>query len=188
MLRTAEETTTATIEISVVGDAAPVAGPTPLPTKRLNRRRKVRREVTRVISKNATTTMKDLAGAGVTTEGHPHGRDVAGLVHPHGRTNRAISLRRKEKSRERSRMIRRRGDPGEDDVPDIGAGLMRNALKAMNKKNEMVIMKEEKREKSVRHRIVAVVVLTADPTGALVERTERGERKTANLSPRMKRL
>lgn len=28
-----------------------------------------------------------------------------------------------------------------------GAGLMRNALKAMNKKNEMVIMKEEKTEK-----------------------------------------
>ena len=108
MLRTAEETTTATIEISVVGDAAPVAGPTPLPTERLNRRR----------------------------------------------------------------MIRRRADPAEDDVPDIGAGLMRNALKAMNKKNEMVIMKEEKREKSVRHRIVAVIVLTADPTGALVERTE----------------
>ncbi|PFX29297.1 hypothetical protein AWC38_SpisGene5940 [Stylophora pistillata] len=111
MLRTAEETTTATIELPVVGDAVPVVGPTPLPTERLNQRR----------------------------------------------------------------MINRRGDPAEDDVPDIGAGLMRNALRAISKKNEMVIMKEEKREKSVRHRILAVIVLTADSIGTLVERTEREE-------------
>lgn len=188
MRRTAEGTTTATIEITVVADAAPVAGLIPLQTERLNLRRKARRQGTRVISRNGTTTMKDHAGAGATTAGHPPGRDVGGPVLLHGITNQVISPRRKEKSRERSRMIRRRDDPVVDDVPDTGAGLMRNALKAMNKKNEMVIMKEEKTEKSVRHRIVAVVVLTADLTGALVERTERGERKTANPSPRMKRL
>ena len=103
-----------------MADAAPVAGLIPLQTERLNLRRKARREGTRVISRNGTTTMKDHAGAGATTAGHPPGRDVGGPVLLHGITNQVISLRRKEKSQERSRMIRRRDDPVVDDVPDTG--------------------------------------------------------------------
>ena len=103
-----------------MADAAPVAGLIPLQTERLNLRRKARRQGTRVISRNGTTTMKDHAGAGATTAGHPPGRDVGGPVLLHGITNQVISPRRKEKSRERSRMIRRRDDPVVDDVPDTG--------------------------------------------------------------------
>ena len=103
-----------------MADAAPVAGLIPLQTERLNLRRKARREGTRVISRNGTTTMKDHAGAGDTTAGHPPGRDVGGPVLLHGITNQVISLRRKEKSQERSRMTRRRDDPVVDDVPDTG--------------------------------------------------------------------
>ena len=103
-----------------MADAAPVAGLIPLQTERLNLRRKARREGTRVISRNGTTTMKDHAGAGATTAGHPPGRDVGGPVLLHGITNQVISLRRREKSQERSRMIRRRDDPVVDDVPDTG--------------------------------------------------------------------
>ena len=103
-----------------MADAAPVAGLIPLQTERLNLRRKARREGTRVISRNGTTTMKDHAGAGATTAGHPPGRDVGGPVLLHGITNQVISPRRKEKSQERSRMIRRRDGPVVDDVPDTG--------------------------------------------------------------------
>lgn len=74
-----------------------------------------------MISGNGTTTTRDHA-AGVSTAGHPPGRDAAAAPHPHGTTNRVISPTRKGKSRGRSRVMERTGgDHDAGDAQDTGA-------------------------------------------------------------------